>query len=116
MNNKLCIAMSLAALLCMAQPQITQAAVYEVNATGKTEAAAEGNSRMNALRQCLNTMITPEQAKEHAMDLRPLFRKINSLTSVEVLESGQQDNLVAIRANVTVDEEALLAELKAIPA
>ncbi len=116
MNHKLCLSLSVAALLCMAQPQISPATVYEVNATGKTEAAAEGNSRMNALRQCLNGMLTPEQAKEHAMDLRPLFRKLNSLTSVEVLESGQQNNLVTLRANVTVDEEALRAELKAIPA
>ena len=115
MRNKLCLALSVAALLCMAQPQSTLATIYEVNATGQSEAAAVGNGRMNALRQCLNGMITPEQAKEHAMELRPLFRKLNSLTSVEVLESGLQDNLVAIRANVTVDEEALLAELKAIP-
>ncbi len=116
MHNKLCLALSVAALLCMAQAQSTLATVYEVNATGKSEAAAMGNGRMNALRQCLNGMITPEQAKEHAMELRPLFRKLNSLTSVEVLESSSQENLVAIRANVTVDDDALRAELKNIPA
>ncbi len=116
MRNKLCFAMSVAALLCMAQPLSSQAAIYEISATGKSQAAAEGNSRMNALRQCLNGMITPEEAKKHAMELRPLFRKVNSLTSVEVLESGKQKKLIAIRANVTVDEDALRAELKAIPA
>ena len=116
MRNKLCFAMSVAALLCMAQPLSSQAAVYEVNATGKTQAAAEGNSRMNALRQCLGGMITPEEAKKHAMELRPVFRKVNSLTSLEVLESGKQKKLVALRASVTVDEDALRAELKAIPA
>ncbi|MBR4422808.1 MAG: hypothetical protein IKS68_01150, partial [Mailhella sp.] len=116
MRNKLCFAMSVAALLCMAQPLSSQAALYEVSATGKSQAAAEGNSRMNALRQCLNGMITPEDAKKHAMELRPIFRKVNSLTSLEVLESGKQKKLVAIRANVTVDEDALRAELKAIPA
>ena len=82
MRNKLCFAMSVAALLCMAQPLSSQAAAYEVNATGKTQAAAEGNSRLSALRQRLGGMITPEEAKKHAMELHPLFRKVNSLTSL----------------------------------
>ena len=108
--------MSVAALLFAGQPLSSQAAVYEVNATGKNAAAAEGNSRMNALRQCLNEIITPELAKKHAMELRPLFRKVNNLTSIEVLESGKQKKLVAVRASVTVDEDAVRAELKGIPA
>ncbi|MBP3730625.1 MAG: hypothetical protein J6I40_04045 [Mailhella sp.] len=114
MKNDLCLAMAVAALLCMAPA--ANAAVYEVNATGKDAAAAEGISRANALRQCLNTMISPEDAKKYAMELRPLFRKAGELTSIDVLESSPKGKLTAIRANVTVDEKALRKELMAIPA
>ncbi len=104
----------LAALLCLAEP--LYAAVYEVNATGKDAAAAEGSARLNALRQCINAMISPDEAKKHAMELRPLLRKSSSLTNAEVLEKGQQGKLTALRARITVNEDAVRAELKEIPA
>ncbi|MBR4424107.1 MAG: ankyrin repeat domain-containing protein [Mailhella sp.] len=113
MSNKICLPL-LIALLCMMQTG--NAAVYEVGATGKDAAAAEGSARLSALRQCLNTMISPDEAKKHAMELRPLLRKSAILTSVEVLEQGQQGKLATLRAKVTVDEGALHDELQAIPA
>ena len=115
-RNALCCFLASALLLCAVPAADCRAAVYEVDAAGKDAAAAEGNARLNALRQCINAMISPDEARKHAMDLRPLLRKAGSLTSAEVLEKGQQGKLTALRARVTVDEDAVRAELKGIPA
>ncbi len=114
-NAVLCCLAS-AILFCTVPCAGSPAAVYEVSATGKDAAAAEGNVRMNALRQSLGTMLSPEESKNYAMDLRQVLRKAGNLTKVEVLKTEAKGALTEITARVTVYDEALRTELKAIPA
>ncbi len=91
------------------------ASVHEVSVSGKDAAAAEGNARLSALRQCINTMIAPGEARKRAMELRPVLRKAGSLTSLEVLGTEAAGKVTKLRARVEVDEAALRAELESVP-
>ncbi|MBO4316704.1 MAG: ankyrin repeat domain-containing protein [Mailhella sp.] len=115
-RNALRCCLASAVLFCAVPCDRAPAAIYEVDATGKDAAAAEGNARLNALRQSLGVLLSPEAVKKHAMDLRPVLRKAGSLTGIEVLKTGKKGALTALTARVTVDDEALRAELGAIPA
>ncbi len=114
--KKLSLIVPALAFFCLAQPFSTEAAVYEIRAAGKNEAAAEGNCRMNALRQYLNSVVAPAESKQHAMELRSkIFRKLQDFTSVEIVDSQKEAKRVVTLAKVTVDEDAVRAALAEIP-
>ncbi len=104
------------AFICLAQPVTAEAAVYELSAAGKNEAAAAGNCRMNALRQYLNSIVAPAESKQHAMELRSkIFKNLQKFTEVEIVDTQKEAKRVLTRARVTVDEEAVRTALSEIP-
>ncbi len=92
------------------------AAVYEVSGSGKTAEAAGGNCRMSAIRSFLQTVLTPEQSRQFAMDLRKaVFKNVSSLTELEVLDAREEGGKVTQSARVTVNENAVRSALAEIP-
>ena len=114
--KKMLLTVSAIALFSLAQPFSSGAAVYEISAAGKSEAAAAGNCRANALRAYLNSIVSPADSKQHAMELRSsLFRNLRKFTEIEVLDSQKEAKRVRTRARVTVNEDAVRAALADIP-
>ena len=116
MSKKFCLAAAAAALLAASSPIPAEAVVYEITSAGKTAQAAESTARLDAVRQCMNGMITADKARTYALGIREhLFKKVKDITSIEVIESAEAGERVTMRSNVTVDENAVRAALAEIP-
>ena len=116
MRRMMCFALALAMALGSFLPCAASAAVYEVSGSGRNAEAAGGNCRMNAMRSFLQTVLTAEQSRQFAMDLRrAVFKKLPLLTSLEVLEEHEGAGKVTRRARVEVDEAAVRSALAEIP-
>ncbi|MBQ7586293.1 MAG: ankyrin repeat domain-containing protein [Desulfovibrionaceae bacterium] len=86
-------------------PYEAQALTYEISAEGQNLEAACSTVRLQAVRQCLLGLISKEQAKNKALEIRKLlFKNLNDLAKVEVLEKEQVGGKVRIKTKVLVDE------------
>ena len=109
-------AVACALALALGITPVALAAVYEVSGSGKTAESAGGNCRMSAIRSFLQTVLTPEQSRQFAMDLRKaVFKNVSSLTELEVLDKKEEGGKVTQKARVTVNETAVRSALAEIP-
>ena len=93
-------------------------AVYNSEAQGKSQAAAVGNLRMNALRDSLKKLLPPDAVKQNARVIRnEVILKVNIYTSVDEdsLTVKEAKGKYLVSGPVTVDEDNLITNLKGIP-
>ncbi len=93
------------------------ASSYELEATGKDEAAALGNLKMAALRAEVQKTLSKDEMKQNAKLLRnEVFLKVNDFTH----ESGTpaystENNKVKVKGSIEVDSDKLLSVLGKAP-
>ncbi len=108
------LALSAAALFWA---QDLMAASYELEASGRDEAAALGNLKMTAVRESVKSVLSPEELKSHAGSIRSeIFLKVNELAvPAEGIRYRTENGKVIASGTVEVRDEEILDRLGRIP-
>lgn len=108
------LALSAAALFWA---QDLMAASYELEASGRDEAAALGNLKMTAVRESVKSVLSPEELKSHAGPIRSeIFLKVNELAvPAEGIRYRTENGKVIASGTVEVRDEEILDRLGRIP-
>ncbi len=93
------------------------ASSYDLEASGKTEAAALGNLKMSALRQGVSNALSKDEVKNNAKLLRnEIFLKVDKFTTVQGdVVYRVENNKTFAKGKVDVDDEAIVAVIKGLP-
>ena len=89
---------------------------YSVSAKGKNEQVATVNAKVNAVRACMNELISKAflQANTEAIRLNVILKSHEFVTFCNILETEQHDKFISVQAVVDVDKNRLLATLAAL--
>lgn len=93
------------------------AAIFDVTARGKDEAAARAGAQVNAVRTCMQSMVSGEflRANMEAVRTGVILKSQDFVRSVTVNGQRRSGGLVLLEAAVDVDEKALADTLSAMP-
>ena len=93
------------------------ASSYDLEASGKTEAAALGNLKMSALRQGVSNALSKDEVKNNAKLLRnEIFLKVDKFTTVQGdVVYRVENNKTFAKGKVDVNDEAIVAVIKRLP-
>ena len=112
MKRKL-LSLATACMLLGFNPEVNAEVTYDLQASGKDNAAALGNLKMKALRSQLQQLLTPEDMKKNAKLLRnEIFLKINEYAQTgDDISYTQQGKKVLAQGQVKVQDDKLAETL-----
>ncbi len=93
------------------------AATFDVTARGKDEAAARAGAQVNAVRTCMQSMVSGEflRANMEAVRTGVILKSQDFVRSVTVNGQSRSGGIILLEAAVDVDEKALADTLSAMP-